>query len=226
MSAVLGYDRGIQYSNDQVNRNIGIQNAIHRNNLRNLGNYNIVEKGLKGNYDTTEGALEKQQSEIQQEKGQAQGGEFLGEARNMYKQGKALNKIYQDTAKKVNTATAGLSRRGKFIEESGGRAGAKEGEVFSSGLEDVADDTNYGRSATKFTNIANDGGGVMREVASGGMGSRNIDTALATTGKATEQAFTGARDGLSAVSEGGKALSGGDVGGVVKSAGKGIGRGS
>ena len=44
MSDVLGYQRGVSYNNDIINRNRALQREVHNENLNNLNNYNILEK--------------------------------------------------------------------------------------------------------------------------------------------------------------------------------------
>ncbi len=100
MSALLGFEKGVNYTNDIVNRNIALQRNIQSvNNLNkeiNVNKRNVANKLQAG--------LEKSGA-LSEAKGQ--GVDFLNDARNVYKEGKALGKIYTDTAKAVSTARAG-----------------------------------------------------------------------------------------------------------------------
>lgn len=102
MSALLGFEKGVNYTNDIVNRNIALQRNIQSvNNLNKEININKSKIA-----DKLQAGLEKSGA-LSEAKGQ--GVDFLNDARNVYKEGKALGKIYTDTAKAVSTARAGGS---------------------------------------------------------------------------------------------------------------------
>jgi len=87
MSAMYGYERGVNYTNDELHRNMDSQRLNNIKNLSDLRNYNVSEKLAEG--------IEKSSalSDARQ-----QGADFLNDARNVYKTGKKLNSIYEDTA--------------------------------------------------------------------------------------------------------------------------------
>jgi len=192
MSAVLGYERGVNYNNDIINRNRSIQSMIHQQNLSNLTNYNVLEKQAIQNYKGTEEGLEEAKAEREGTTAKNQGGEFLTEARNVYKSAKAYGKIGEDTMGAVADALEGggsVARgtaRANFL-----RSGeASQGEVFARDL----------------------GGAVEPDVnAVINFGNR--------VGDAVGTATQGARNVAGAVGEGVGAVAGGDLGGVARAVG-------
>ena len=102
MSAVLGYERGVMYNNDIINRNRSLQSAIHTHNLANLNNYNVLEKRSKSQYQSTEGGLDEAKTERTETTAEHEGGEFLGGVRNVYKSAKAYGKLAEDLKNKAS----------------------------------------------------------------------------------------------------------------------------
>jgi len=129
MSDMLGYERGINFTNDELRRNVNLQKDNHYKNLSDLTGYNISEKLAEG--IAKEGALSSARE---------QAGDFLNSARNVYKTGKKLNSLYEESA----GAVRGL-RRGRALE--GVLSEAPEGEVFGRDLGGAEDE---GEEADNF----------------------------------------------------------------------------
>jgi hypothetical protein len=107
MSDIYGYERGIQYNNDIMSRNTRLQQAIADYRIRNQEN-TAIAKGIESTAERAESAKEEQ-------KGEEGAGEFLADARNVYKVGGAVRKEISN----VNNAVRSY-RRANFINEGGG----------------------------------------------------------------------------------------------------------
>ena len=236
---MLGYERGINYSNDNDNRNRLLQRSVQINNMNNLANFNVVEKGISNNYNTTEKTQEGISSQKSQTKGQEGAGEFLGDVRNVYKGVKAVNKIKDD----VKGAIMG-GRRAQFLSEVGGATRdttSGVGSLWTPGedenaLDDIVDVPVYaGGSATATADTvsqASRGAGLISDVSSGtsaiaqtsnlGDIAQDVSRAGGSLGEAGQRAFTGTRDVIQAGQELAGAVRSGDVGGALGSISDGV----
>jgi|9_EtaG_2_1085328.scaffolds.fasta_scaffold00298_11 hypothetical protein len=115
MSAVLGYERGVMYNNDIMNRNSRLQQAIADSNKQTLDDYRFRNQQNAKISAGIESTAEKAESAKEEQKGEEGAGEFLADARNVYKMGGAVRKEIAN----VNNAVKSY-RRANFINEGGG----------------------------------------------------------------------------------------------------------
>ena len=147
MSDILGYSRAVQYNNDAMSRDKGIQDALRNRNLENLTNHNVVERQSD--------IMKKAESNKSKNSGNEEAGSFLNDARNIYKTGKKLNNIYETTGKAIEKG-----RRNIFLTQ-------EPGSEESRGVVSVADQAP--RSSAGFTrpyddtNVGDVNGGVPNE---------------------------------------------------------------
>ncbi len=212
MSDILGYERGIMYNNDTINRDRAIQKAIQNRNLENLTAHNVVEK--------QNDILKKVSSDKAQEGGTTEAGSFLNDARNIYKTGKKLNKIYDDTGKAVRGARRGAFLRGgdeASLENIGdvrvGDAPRPQELDLGSDTSDVIVDTARGGSAVSR---GADLSGVLN------YGRSALENTLQGSARGVGEAFTGTRETMGAVGEGVRAAQVGDMAGAVENTAKAI----
>jgi len=151
--SVLGYERGIQYTNDMANRNRALQSNIQSiNQLRNQTAKSVSQSLNK--------SLQDQAKKSSMSGAEGSGAEFLNDARNIYKQGKAIQKIAVDTKKNVDTALKGVDTFKSVSTELNparqGRLYSDAQRVLSEGLKvntssrlasDLSDTINTGRKA-------------------------------------------------------------------------------
>ena len=212
MSDILGYERGILYSNDSLIRNKALQNAIKYRNLENLTNHNVVEKQNE--------VLQKVESDKAEEGGTTEAGSFLNDARNIYKTGKQLNKIYDDTGKAIRGA-----RRGAFLR------GGDEASLESMGNVRVGDpprttELDLGQDTSDVVDDAVRGGTAVSRGAdlSGQLnyGRSALEQTLQGSARGVGEAFTGTRETIGAVGEGVRSAQMGDMSGIMENTAKAI----
>ena len=222
MSDIYGYERGIQYNNDIMSRNTQLQQSIADSNKQTLDEYRTrnqentaIAKGIEGTAERSESAKEEQ-------KGEEGAGEFLADARNVYKVGGAVRKEISN----VNNAVKSY-RRANFINEGGGidptgdQTGRMTGQVarreldLGSDLTEVADDT--ARGGTAISRGA-DLSGVLR------YGGDALQNTLQGSARGIGEAFTGTRSaiqsGTQALQDTAEASRLGDTAGMVEGAGR------
>ena len=225
MSDVLGYQRGVSYNNDIINRNRALQREVHNENLTNLSNYNVLEKQSQNTYDTAEKGLEEAKAGRTSGEAKDEGGEFLNDVRNAYKSGKAYNKIFSKTAGDVSKALEGGSAgaggltRASFLAQSS----APAGEVFTSDLARESGDATEG--AENLVRAGGESDADVNAILDFGdrLGDRVVGGVSSAVGNAISSGTQAVGDVGSAVSEGATALAGGDVGGVAGALAKGSG---
>jgi len=239
MSEFLGYNRGVQYNNDIINRNRQIQGEIHQNNINNLTSYNVLEKQATSNYDGTEKALESQEGQSKQTEGKTEGGEFLNDVRNVYKTGKK----YRDIADGIEKQYKSISR-GKFIASS-------SADLLENAPEYLAGDTRVAdgirNAGDSVLDLGQDTSEVAEDVIRGGTtisrgadlsgvaryGAEALENTLQGSARGVGEAFTGTRSALSiatqgtadtidAVRSGGQALQEADLSGLASAGGKAV----
>jgi|9_EtaG_2_1085328.scaffolds.fasta_scaffold07292_3 hypothetical protein len=225
MSDIYGYQRGVQYNNDIMSRNTRLQQSIADSNAQTIDDYKIknqlntkVSKGIESTAEKAESAKEEQ-------KGEEGAGEFLADARNVYKVGGAVRKEISN----VNNAVKSF-RRANFINEGGGidptgdATGRMVGQTpareldLGSDLTDVADDAVRGGTAVSR---GADLSGVLR------YGGEALQNTLMGGARGAGEAFTGTRSALQgAVDTGTQALQDtaeatrlGDTAGMVEGVG-------
>ena len=115
MSDIYGYERGIQYNNDIMSRNSRLQQAIADSNKQTLDDYRTRNQERVDIAKGIESTAEKMESAKEEQKGEEGAGEFLADARNVYKVGGAVRKEIGN----VNNAVRSY-RRANFINEGGG----------------------------------------------------------------------------------------------------------
>ena len=247
MSDVLGYQRGVSYNNDIINRNRALQREVHNENLNNLNNYNILEKQSQKTYDTAERGLEEAKASRTSDEAKDEGGEFLNDVRNAYKSGKAYNKIFSKTAGDVSKALSGGAgagaeglTRASFLAQGSKPAGelftsdlARESGEAEEGARDVSEATDLvragGESDADVNAVLDFGRSIGDRIVGGAdAGSRLGEVASSRLGGAVAegtQALTNVGESIGdvggAVREGATALAGGDVGGVAGALAKG-----
>lgn len=221
---MLGFERGTQYSNNIMSRESGASNQISNMNAQNLSNYNVQEKmsnSINNNLEMNKQARESGGFITKAKEG---AGEFIADARNVYKAGKGFKKAGDDIASSVTKF-----KRGKFIDSGLG----DEGGEFMSAVSDtspVVDTTvqdavalrRAGQSSAVATQGVSsvlesaraglrgtDAGAVVRAAARAGIGGTDI-------GRGVNTAFTGTRSAVTGAQEGARALAGGDAVGTVE----------
>ncbi len=212
MSDILGYERGVRYSNDSLMRNIALQNAIQNRNLENLTNHNVVEKQNE--------VLKKVESDKAQEGGTAEAGSFLNDARNIYKTGKQLNKIYDDTGKAVRGARRGAFLRGGDQASLEGMGDVRVGDApreldLGQDTSDVVDDTRFARGGSAVSRGADLSGQLN-------YGRSALEQTLQGSARGVGEAFTGTRETIGAVGEGVRSAQMGDMSGIMENTAKAI----
>ena len=214
MSDILGYERGVLYNNDTLTRDRAIQRAIQNRNLENLTAHNIVEK--------QNDVLKKVESDKAEEGGTTEAGSFLNDARNVYKTGKKLNKIYEDTGKAVRGV-----RRSAFLRGGEDAMGSLEG----MGDVRVGDaprpqELDLGQDTTDVVvDTARGGTAVSRGADLSGQlnyGRSALENTLQGSARGVGEAFTGSRETMGAVGEGVRAAQVGDMAGAVENTAKAI----
>ena len=128
MSAVLGYERGVMYNNDIMNRNSRLQQSIADSNKQTLDDYRLSNQQNSKIASGIEGTAERAESAKEEQKGEEGAGEFLADARNVYKMGGAVRKEISN----VNNAVKSY-RRANFINQGGGIDPTGEGTGAMSG---------------------------------------------------------------------------------------------
>ena len=209
MSDIYGYERGVQYNNDIMSRNNRLQQSVADSNKQTIDDYRLRNQENTAIAKGIEGTAEKAQSSKAEEKGEEGAGEFLADARNVYKIGGAVRKELSN----VNNAVKSY-RRANFINEGGGidpggdqtgRLASKELDLGSD-LTDVADDAVRGGSSiargADLTGVLRYGGSALQNTL---QGSRGVG-----------EAFTGTRSALQGTREAARV---GDVAGMVAGAG-------
>lgn len=222
MGDIYGYQRGVRYNNDIMSRNSALQSAISQSNAQTVEDFRNNSRLHNEIQNSQEHTAEEMKSSEEKQKGEEGAGEFLADARNVYKTGKSVRKEMDN----VNNAMKSY-RRGKFISEGGGAdptgdstgrmIGQTQGRELDLGsdLTDVADDAVRGGTAVSR---GADLSGVLR------YGGDALQHALQGGGRGVGEAFTGTR---SAIAQGTQALQDttdaarvGDIGGAVEGAQK------
>jgi len=207
MSDILGYSRGVQYNNDALIRDRAIQEAIHNRNLENLNNHNVLEK--------QDEILRQAESTKAEYGGSQEATSFLNDARNIYKTGKQLNKIYEDTDKAIRGV-----RRGAFLSQSG--AGSLEG-IGDVRVGDAPrpQELDLGQDTTDVVvDTARGGTAVSRGADLSGQlsyGRQALEQTLQGSARGVGEAFTGTRETMGAVGDGVRSAQMGDLSGVMES---------
>tara|TARA_R100000541_G_scaffold6392_1_gene13927 strand:+ start:123 stop:1196 length:1074 start_codon:yes stop_codon:yes gene_type:complete len=209
MSDIYGYERGVQYNNDIMSRNSRLQQSIADSNKQTIDDYRLKNQENTAIAKGIESTAKSAESSKAEEKGEEGAGEFLADARNVYKIGGAVRKELGA----VNNAVKSY-RRANFINEGGGidpggdqtgRLASKELDLGSD-LTDVADDAVRGGSSiargADLTGVLRYGGSALQNTL---QGSRGVG-----------EAFTGTRSALQATRE---ATQVGDVAGMVAGVG-------
>jgi len=210
MSDIYGYERGVQYNNDIMSRNTRLQQSIANSNSQVLDDFKIAKETrdtLSKNIEAGAETAEASKSETDAKEG---AGEFLGDARNVYKMGKAVGKELSNVDKAVKSF-----RRAKFINEGGG-------------IDPLGDQT--GRIATKELDLGSDLSNVADDAVRGGTAiSRGADLSgvLRYGGEALQntlqgsrgigEAFTGTRSAIQGTRAAAEA---GDIAGMVEGTGR------
>ncbi len=202
--SVLGYERGIQYTNDMANRNRALQSNIQSiNQLRNQTAKSVSQSLNK--------SLQAQAKKSAMSGAEGSGAEFLNDARNVYKQGKALQKIAVDTNKNIETALKGAqsvateinpARQGRLYSDAQ-RVLAEGGNTSSRLASNLSDTINTGKTALSSLRTAGQGlteasdiSSVMRAGQGVSTAFTDVNKAIDTFGKVGEgvSVFEGAKD--------------------------------
>ena len=115
MSDIYGYQRGVRYNNDIMSRNSALQSAISQSNAQTMEDFRNSQNLHNEIMNHAEHGAEEMKASEEKQKGEEGAGEFLADARNVYKVGKGVRKELDN----VNNAMKSY-RRGKFINEGGG----------------------------------------------------------------------------------------------------------
>jgi hypothetical protein len=222
MSDIYGYQRGVRYNNDIMSRNSALQSAISQSNAQTMEDFRNDSNLHNEIQNSAEHGAEDMKASEEKQKGEEGAGEFLADARNVYKVGKGVRKEMDN----VNNAMKSY-RRGKFISEGGGvdPTGDATGRMVGQGapreldlgsdLTDVADDSIRGGTAVSR---GADLSGVMR------YGGEALQNTLQGSARGIGEAFTGTRSaiqsGTQALQDTAEATSVGDIGSAVEGAGR------
>jgi len=212
MSDILGYERGIMYNNDSLNRDRAVQRAIQNRNLENLTAHNVIEKQ---NDVLKKGAGDKAQGE-----GTTEAGSFLNDARNIYKTGKKLNKIYDDTGKAVRGVRRNAFLRTGDMGSMEGLGDVRVGDApRPTELDLGSDTTDVSVDAMRGGNAVSRGADLTGQL---NYGRSALNSTLQGSARGVGEAFTGTRETMGIVGQGVRSARMGDMSGVMDNTAKAI----
>tara|TARA_R110000765_G_scaffold406264_1_gene503159 strand:- start:1214 stop:2200 length:987 start_codon:yes stop_codon:yes gene_type:complete len=135
MSDVLGFERGIKYSNDNILRNSAIQGAVNRASIRQQNQYKNIVGEQKTIQAGVEKGLESAKAGRVESGAQHESGEFLGDVRNVYKSAKTFQKLGKTLQGHANTIDTEMGNYRNPIASGEAEEGEKATqEIFSSEL--------------------------------------------------------------------------------------------
>ncbi len=217
MSDIYGYERGVQYNNDIMSRNTRLQQSIANRNSQSLDDFNVAKQTRDIVNKNIEKSAEKSESSKAEEQGEQGAGEFLADARNVYKIGGAVKKELGNVDKAVKSF-----RRAKFINEGGGidPTGDQTGRLASKELDLGSDLTNVADDAVRGGTAISRGADLSGVLRYGGEALQNTLQGSRGVG----EAFTGTRSaiqgGTQALQDTAEATRLGDTAGMVEGAGR------
>ena len=92
MSDIYGYQRGVRYNNDIMSRNSALQSAISQSNAQTMEDFRNSQNLHNEIMKQAEHGAEDMKASEEKQKGEEGAGEFLADARNVYKVGKGVRK--------------------------------------------------------------------------------------------------------------------------------------
>ena len=225
---MLGFERGSQYSNNITNMESAGSNQIRNMNAQNLSNYNVQEKMSNAINNNQEINAKARESSGFITKSREGAGEFIADARNVYKSAQGFKKAGDDIASSVSKF-----KRGRFIDSGLG----DEGGEFMSGVSDTADvvdttvqDSVAARRLGQTSAVATQGVSSVLESARAGLRGADAGQVVRAAaragiegsdiGRGVSTAFTGTRSAITGVQEGARALAGGDAEGIISGGAK------
>ena len=199
MSEMLGYQHGIQYSNDSISRNNSLQQTIADTNTSRLDDSKLKGALQSKLYGVAERGAENLEGYGAVSKAKDEAGEFLANARNVYRVGKAVSKNVGEVnnAMKSYKASQGVKSAVKGGSGLYDMTGADINAVrdFNKALPVTA-----GNNISKFTDTVKAGSQALKDTATAG--------SVADTVKGVSKVYSSAKAGLGAVDAIGKSAEG------------------
>ena len=217
MSALLQYERGVS-DNNSMFVNQRVNEARQMRGMSNLTKNNIQEAFRNQQADS------EKKSAISSAKDQA--GEFLNDARDVYKTGKKLNSIYDDIGSATRSFRRGQFRQAEGIPDPNNLTGDRTGLGESGRPTGVAGEGDVGSELERAVAPGGESGADVNAILDFGesLGNRVVGGVGAGSrlGQAGQQAITGTRDFLQGANETADAVRSVAMGGDI---GSGIGAG-
>ena len=199
MSEMLGYQHGAQFTNDSISRDNNLQQSIANTNTSRLDDSKLKNQLQNKIYSSAEKGAESLTSKTALSDAKDEAGEFLANARNVYRVGKAVSKNVGE----VNNAMKSY-KEGQGVKQAV-KGGSGLYDMTGADINAVRDfnkalPVTAGNNISKFTNTVKEGAQAVKDTAMAG--------SVGEVASGAEKVYSSAKAGLGAVDAIGKSAEG------------------
>ena len=203
MSEMLGYQHGAQFTNDNISRDNNLQQTIADSNTSRLDESKLKNQLQNKLYSAAEKGADNLQKSSALGKAKDEAGEFLANARNVYKVGKAVSKNVGEVNNAMKSYKAGslAAKGGSGLYDMAGATGSAASD-FNKALGVTA-----GKGLSNFTDTVKAGAQAVKDTATAGSVGEAVSGATKVYSSATKtlgvlDAVGKSAEGLNVVSAG------------------------
>ena len=193
---MLGYQHGAQFTNDNISRDNNLQQTIADSNTSRLDESKLKNQLQNKLYSAAEKGADNLQKSSALGKAKDEAGEFLANARNVYKVGKAVSKNVGEVNNAMKSYKAGslAAKGGSGLYDMAGATGSAASD-FNKALGVTA-----GKGLSNFTDTVKAGAQAVKDTATAGSVGEAVSGATKVYSSATKT--LGALDSIGKSAEG------------------------